>query len=170
MATLTAVLRDGNYMHTDLVFPGDILVPPCPSPEHTWDTALGTWVLRLSGYKKQCLERIYREYEDAISSGVPCQAGEMTYHMDAGEEHATRLDGGIRLAEMLGQTVIPLTDFYNVDHPGVPLTEAREVLKQQGAHYALNRALRNLKRSAVQSAKTKDEVDAAMALTLADLG
>ena len=169
MAALIFVLRNGIPMHTDLVRSGDILAPERPSAEHLWDSTINAWVLHLSGYKSQCLEQVYAEYEDALSRGVPCTVGEATYVMDAGEEHATRLDRGIRLAEMLGQVSITLTDYYNKDHPGIPLEVAQEVLKQQGAHYALRRALRNLKRTRIQSATTRAEVEAALKLTLADL-
>jgi hypothetical protein len=61
---------------------------------------------------------------------VDCVVGDTTYRMDAGEQAASRMDGGFRTAEELGEIMTPVRDYYNTDHY-LPIEEARQIRNQQ---------------------------------------
>lgn len=61
---------------------------------------------------------------------VDCIVGDTTYRMDAGEQASVRMDGGFRMAQELGETTIPVRDYYNNDHY-LPIEYARQIRNQQ---------------------------------------
>ena len=102
------------------------------------------------------LSEILEVYLGACTGSVVCG----NYIMDAGEENARRLDDGCRLAERLGQETITVTDFYNVDHAGVSIADARDIATLQGVHFATAREKKNALRKQVLDAKSLSELDA----------
>ncbi len=105
--------------------------------------------------RKAKLFEIYAAFDAARSGNVPVTVNGQTYLMDAGEEHAVRLKHGIELAEMSGGQMITITDYDNIDHPDVPLADAREIARQMGVDYALKRERKNQLRAEILTASAE---------------
>jgi hypothetical protein len=64
---------------------------------------------------------------------VDCPTNSGTYRMNAGQTAATAMDAGVRIFELSGATHMPVVrDFNNVNHPDVPIEDARSIALQQG--------------------------------------
>lgn len=61
---------------------------------------------------------------------VDCVVGETTYRMDAGEKSASRMDGGVRMAQEVGETTIIVRDYNNKDHY-LHIDDAKQIRDQQ---------------------------------------
>lgn len=106
---------------------------------------------QLAEAKMLQVDAINKAFLAVVTGAVECTVGELTLTMDAGYENATKLDDGITLAQRLGETVITITDYNNVDHAGITLADALQVSTQQAAHYAVARATRNALRTQINA-------------------
>ncbi|WP_316347595.1 hypothetical protein [Desulfuromonas acetoxidans] len=111
---------------------------------------------QLADAKMRQVDSINSAFLAETTGSVECTVGELTLTMDAGYENATKLDDGITLAERLGETVITITDYNNVDHDGITLADALQVSTQQAAHYAVSRATRNTLRTQINAIEIGD--------------
>jgi hypothetical protein len=96
--------------------------PNEPDPEFTED--------QLAEQAKQAaLEAVYQTMADEIAKPLQMDINGATYFMDARDDSASRFQGGIELAGMLGETEMQMVDYYNNVHV-VSLEDALEICKQ----------------------------------------
>ena len=80
------------------------------------------------------LEELKREMDNKTNTPLECVVNGNTYFMDAKDDSAMRFKHGIELAQMNGESVIGLVDFYNEVHV-VSLEDAMEICRQQANAY-----------------------------------
>ncbi len=93
------------------------------------------------------IDAINQAFEDAISQPVVCNVNGNTYYMDGHVESATKMKHGIEYAELMGNTVMNVVDYYNKIHLDVPIADCYEIMEQQAASYISYWTTRSIDRS-----------------------
>lgn len=155
-------LVEGGVMRTD-----GTAIPDCPG-NRDWQQ-YQEWLAQgntpepaftLDGLKIRKVSEIQAAFLASLTAGVVVTAGALTLTMDAGEEHAVRLKHGIELAELNDMTEMTITDFDNVDHPGISIADARTIAVAMGNDFATKRARKNQLRALALQATTEEELGA----------
>ena len=108
--------------------------------------------------KAQKVADIQKEFLDSLAHGVEVSSEAITLTMDAGEEHAVRLKHGIELAELNGLTEMTITDYHNVDHPGISIADASAIAIAMGNDFATKRARKNALRTQALAATSEADL------------
>lgn len=102
--------------------------------------------------KNKKLKEINTAFAELNKSSVDCIVDEITYTMNFGEQHMLRLQAGIELAEILGESDITILDFYNVEHMNVSFDVANTIVVLQASAFKTAWNKRNSLRTAINKA------------------
>ena len=99
--------------------------------------------------KMSLINTINNEYTTAVSNGVTVTVDGTIYHMDCDATDYTSLKSGIDLATVYGDTTIDITDYNNIVHQGIKLTDAVTINNEQFKYFMALKNKKSLLRSQV---------------------
>jgi len=128
-----------------------------PGPKTKWDEETSQWIPDLQAYQASKIDEINAAFEAATREPVTVEINGTVYSMDGREDSARRMNEGLQLSELAGETVIAIVDYNNAVHMGVSLADGREIVKQQSLAYRANYYIRaNLRHQALQAESIDD--------------